>query len=62
MQEHDLSYVRMEMINAREAPLRERGFVRWLRINLFATPLDTVLTCWACCSWPISCRRSSAGP
>jgi general L-amino acid transport system permease protein len=44
MQEHDLSYVRMEMINAREAPLRERGFVRWIRINLFATPLDTVLT------------------
>lgn len=44
MQEHDLSYVRMEMINAREAPARERGLVRWLRINLFATPLDTVLT------------------
>lgn len=44
MQEHDLSYVRMEMINAREAPLRERGFVRWFRVNLFATPLDTVMT------------------
>lgn len=44
MQEHDLSYVRMEMINARAAPARERGLVRWLRINLFATPLDTVLT------------------
>jgi general L-amino acid transport system permease protein len=44
MQEHDLSYVRTEMINARAAPARERGLVRWLRINLFATPLDTVLT------------------
>jgi general L-amino acid transport system permease protein len=44
MQEHDLSYVRMEMINAQEAPLRDRGLVRWLRVNLFATPLDTALT------------------
>ena len=44
MQEHDLSYVRMEMINAQEAPARDRGLVRWLRTNLFATPLDTVLT------------------
>jgi len=44
MQEHDLSYVRTEMINARAAPARERGLVRWLRTNLFATPLDTVLT------------------
>jgi general L-amino acid transport system permease protein len=34
----------MEMINARAAPARERGLVRWLRLNLFATPLDTVLT------------------
>ena len=44
MQEHDLSYVRMEMVNAQAAPERERGVVRWLRKNLFATPLDTVLT------------------
>ena len=44
MQEHDLSYVRMEMINARAAPASEHGIVRWLRRNLFATPLDSVLT------------------
>jgi hypothetical protein len=44
MQEHDLSYVRAEMINAQAAPSRERGLVRWLRVNLFATPFDTVLT------------------
>jgi general L-amino acid transport system permease protein len=47
MQEHDLSYVRMEMINARAAPERERGVVRWLRKNLFATPIDAVLTLFA---------------
>lgn len=44
MQEHDLSYVRMEMINAQEPPVRDRGLVRWMRTNLFATPLDTALT------------------
>jgi general L-amino acid transport system permease protein len=44
MQEHDLSFVRAEMINAQTAPLRNRGLVYWLRTNLFATPLDAVLT------------------
>ncbi len=44
MQEHDLSYVRMEMINAREAPRSEHGIGRWMRRNLFATPLDSALT------------------
>ena len=44
MQEHDLSYVRMETINARAAPVRERGIVRWLRKNLFATPGDSAMT------------------
>jgi general L-amino acid transport system permease protein len=44
MQEHDLSYVRAEMVNAQAAPLGERGFVRWLRINLFATPADAIMT------------------
>ncbi len=47
MQEHDLSFVRMEMINARAAPERDRGVVKWLRKNLFATPVDTVLTLFA---------------
>ncbi len=44
MQEHDLSFVRAEMINAQAAPARERGPIFWLRRNLFATPADTVLT------------------
>ncbi|MBL0933884.1 MAG: amino acid ABC transporter permease [Rhizobiaceae bacterium] len=44
MQEHDLSYVRMEMVNAQNAPEREKGVTRWLRKNLFATPVDGLLT------------------
>jgi general L-amino acid transport system permease protein len=44
MQEHDLSFVRMEMLNAQAAPAGERGLWRWLRANLFATPADTILT------------------
>jgi general L-amino acid transport system permease protein len=44
MQEHDLAYVRAEMVNAQAAPAGERGLVRWLRTNLFATPADTVMT------------------
>src|SRR5690606_9241841 len=44
MQEHDLSFVRAEMIAARAAPASERGIGGWLRANLFASPTDTVLT------------------
>jgi general L-amino acid transport system permease protein len=44
MQEHDLSFVRAEMVAAQAAPGRERGLVFWLRKNLFSTPSDTVLT------------------
>ena len=44
MQEHDLSFVRAEMIASRPAPARERGLSAWLRTNLFASPTDTVLT------------------
>ena len=44
MQEHDLSYVRMEMLNAQAAPSSEQGVGNWVRRNLFPTPLDTVLT------------------
>jgi general L-amino acid transport system permease protein len=44
MQEHDLSFVRAQMLAAQPAPLSERGFMRWIRTNLFATPADTVLT------------------
>jgi general L-amino acid transport system permease protein len=44
MQEHDLSFVRAEMVIAQAAPARDRGLYRWLRTNLFATVADTVLT------------------
>ncbi|MGQ2903024.1 MAG: amino acid ABC transporter permease [Neoaquamicrobium sediminum] len=44
MQQEDLSFVRTELEPERPAPARERGIARWLRINLFATPLDSVLT------------------
>jgi general L-amino acid transport system permease protein len=44
MQEHDLSYVRAEMVNAQAAPAGERGFIKWARTNLLATPADIVMT------------------
>jgi general L-amino acid transport system permease protein len=44
MQEHDLSWVRTEMILAQAAPRDQVGFGAWLRKNLFATPVDSVLT------------------
>lgn len=44
MQEHDLSFVRTEMVLAQAAPPGERGTGAWVRKNLFATPLDSVLT------------------
>jgi len=44
MQEHDLSFVRAEMVVARAAPARERGIGRWLRVNLFSSATDSILT------------------
>ena len=44
MQEHDLSYVRMEMINARAAPVSEKSWTAWIRKNLFANPTDSAMT------------------
>ena len=44
MQEHDISFVRAEMVIAQAAPLGERGPVSWLRRNLFASVPDAVLT------------------
>jgi general L-amino acid transport system permease protein len=44
MQEHDLSYVRIEMANALQPPASETGYLGWARKNLFATVGDTVLT------------------
>jgi general L-amino acid transport system permease protein len=44
MDEHDVSWVRTEMALAEAAPLSEAGIVAWVRKNLFATPVDSVLT------------------
>lgn len=44
MQEHDLTFVRTEMVLAQMAPSRERGFAAWVRKNMFASVSDTVLT------------------
>lgn len=44
MQEHDLSYVRMEMINAHAAPVSEKSWTVWIRKNLFASVTDSAMT------------------
>jgi len=44
MQEHDMSWVRTEMALAEAPPRTEAGVVAWIRKNLFATPLDSLLT------------------
>ena len=44
MDEHDVSWVRTEMALAEAAPRSEAGIVAWVRKNLFATPVDSVLT------------------
>lgn len=44
MQEHDLSFVRAEMVLANAPPARDRGLVSWGRKNLFASPVDSALT------------------
>ena len=44
MDEHDVSWVRTEMALAEVAPRSEAGIGAWIRKNLFATPVDSVLT------------------
>jgi general L-amino acid transport system permease protein len=44
MQEHDLSFVRAEMIAAEPAPRSERGAMSWVQSNLFPSIPDTILT------------------
>jgi general L-amino acid transport system permease protein len=43
----NLSFVRTEMLQGQTPPLGERGIVRWIRTNLFATPVDSALTIFA---------------
>ncbi len=40
----DIGFVRSEMVEARPAPMRTSGVAVWVKKNLFATPLDAVLT------------------
>ena len=62
MDEHDMSWVRTEMALAEAAPRSEAGLGAWVRKNLFASPVDAVLTILAhCSSSPGRCRRFSAG-
>ncbi|RFC69058.1 MULTISPECIES: amino acid ABC transporter permease [Mesorhizobium] len=44
MQEHDVAWVRTEMALAQAAPSSAVGPNAWVRKNLFASPIDTVLT------------------
>src|SRR5690606_37408587 len=39
-----VAFVRTELEEARPAPRRATGALAWLQKNLFATPMDTVLT------------------
>jgi general L-amino acid transport system permease protein len=40
----DIAFVRTDMEPARPAPMRTSGVVVWLQKNLFASPVDTLLT------------------
>ncbi len=44
MDEHDVSWVRTEMALAETAPRSQVGFGAWARKNMFATPVDSVLS------------------
>jgi general L-amino acid transport system permease protein len=44
MQEHDMSWVRTEMVLAQKAPAGVRGLGAWVRTNLIASAGDTILT------------------
>ena len=44
MDNTDIVYVRREMATPMPPPVGQNGLVPWLRTNLFATPLDTLLS------------------
>jgi general L-amino acid transport system permease protein len=44
MQEHGIEFVRTEMLAQQAAPSNSKGLANWLRVNLFATTFDSVLT------------------
>lgn len=41
---HTASYVRKEMVEAKAPPVSEVGVIKWVRENLFSSPLNAVLT------------------
>lgn len=42
--EHGVAYVRQAPVAPQTPPVTERGMLRWLRMNFFATPLDALMT------------------
>jgi general L-amino acid transport system permease protein len=44
MSDTQILFVRQQMLPPQEAPTSERGAVKWLRENLFSSPLNAVLT------------------
>jgi general L-amino acid transport system permease protein len=44
MSQSDLSYVRTTMVSPELPPAKDRGIVKWFRVNLFSNVTDTVLT------------------
>lgn len=41
---HNASYVRTEMLEAKDPPIGEKGAVKWIRENLFSSWLNSILT------------------
>lgn len=41
---HSAGFVREGMLDQQEPPMREKGAVKWLRENLFSSPLNGILT------------------
>jgi len=44
MSQADTSYVRKDMLPQAAPPVAETGIVRWLRLNLFSSPANSLLT------------------
>ena len=42
--DRSIAYARETMLPAREPPVSQRGIVRWMRENLFSSPMNTILT------------------
>ncbi|ACD72240.1 MULTISPECIES: hypothetical protein [Brucella] len=40
MENADLQYVRTQMVDGEAPPRSVQGISHWLRVNLFATPVD----------------------